>query len=156
MYGKGPEEENGAHASVCWRTNICQISGDFLGHFESWSVQKRNGLNQGWEKGLTMVVIETDSAQVFQILSNPDSPHSIHDVLAHRCKSFLRRPWVVRVSKIFREANFAADRLANWAITQPVGFHLLPRPPEFLARILEADIRGVGCSRFVPTSDPTL
>lgn len=71
------------------------------------------GLQMAWEKGLTTMVVETDSALVFPLLSNPAPPHFVHDVLVHRCKSLLRRPWVVRVSKIFKEANLAANSIAN-------------------------------------------
>lgn len=58
------------------------------------------------------------------------------------------------VSKVFREANFEADGVANWALAQDIGVHVLSVPPVPLRGCLQADRAGVTFSRAVPHSFP--
>lgn len=101
-----------------------------------------------WDLGLKKIVLETDSASVFKILTDPTSSHLVNEEQAQRCREFLKRQWIVQVSKVFREANHDADGVANWVLNQPLGVHHLPSPPASLTGILEADIHGVGHPRI--------
>lgn len=83
------------------------------------------------------------------MLAAPDSSHSAQDVLIRSCSSLLRGDWTVQINKIYREANFAADVVANRALSQRLGLHHLPYPPEPLRDILKADSEAVGVPRSV-------
>lgn len=83
--------------------------------------------------------METDSQLVFGILKSLNLLHLAHDALITNCVSLLSRDWEVTVSKIYREANFAADGVVNWALGQELGLLILHIPPASACNSLEAD-----------------
>lgn len=69
------------------------------------------------------MILETDSLSVMQLLTGGNEQDSGHyNVLIGKCKDFLQRNWSVEVTRVHREANFAVDGIANWALHgRPLG-----------------------------------
>ncbi|CAN1164631.1 Putative ribonuclease H protein At1g65750 [Linum perenne] len=66
------------------------------------------------------------------------------------CSSELRsRDWQVSVHHIFREANFAADYLANLGQSLQLGVHVLDSPDSVLADWLRFDLVGSCTTRLI-------
>jgi len=47
-------------------------------------------------------------------------------------KELLERNWFVKVSHVYREANFVANSVANFAHTLPLGIHVYRESPPSL------------------------
>lgn len=72
--------------------------------------------------------METDSALIFQLLTKEIRNDALLDVLLIECHALLRLDWSVEVKRVFREANFVADGLANWVLDKPISYYPLPNP----------------------------
>lgn len=86
------------------------------------------GLHLAWEQGYISVILEIDSLLVRNFLTSAESPGLEHGILLNRCRSFLEQDWAEEVRKIYREANFVAEGVANWVLHQELGYHLLLAP----------------------------
>lgn len=106
------------------------------------------GLQLAWERGYTNIILETDFKSVVSLLSDNDSSINTNHVLLEKCKELLTKGWTVEVSHIFKEANTTANGIANWALLQPIGRHLLTSPVRIL-NLLLADQQGVSYPRWV-------
>ncbi|KAF7825093.1 putative reverse transcriptase [Senna tora] len=56
--------------------------------------------------------------------------------------------WEIKFVHVYREGNFAADALATYAFSWPLGLNALDVAPAFLHQFLLADIEGRGCLRL--------
>lgn len=92
---------------------------------------------------------ETDSTLVDQSLIADEHEGIEVNALLYECRDMLRRSWTVEVRRIYREANFVADGIANWAFVRPVGYYPLPVPPVELSLLLMADAASVTRPRLV-------
>ena len=61
----------------------------------------------------------------------------------------LARDWVVKVKHIYREANFAADYMASYIASVPLGCHRVQTLILGLQQWLEHDVYGVSYGRVV-------
>lgn len=66
-------------------------------------------------------------------------------------QEMLKRDWNVDLKHIYREANYAADALANYAHSLPLGLHIFNSPPAFINPFVWHDMYGVGYPRLVPS-----
>ncbi|EEF30434.1 conserved hypothetical protein [Ricinus communis] len=74
---------------------------------------------------------------------------SVHSSLAVGIKNFLWKDWQVRITHMYREANFSAYFLAKKAAALHLGLHVFDKPPEDIKDIPFQDSCGVSFSRFV-------
>lgn len=58
------------------------------------------------------------------------------------CKSWLDKPWDVRVSHISRDQNMAADSLAKFAVRKHCDWIEYDRPPESLRPLICDECSG--------------
>ncbi|CAN1174668.1 Putative ribonuclease H protein At1g65750, partial [Linum perenne] len=67
----------------------------------------------------------------------------------HQFSELYSREWCVSVQHIYREANFAADYLANLGQSLQLGVHVLDYPDPVLADWLRFDLFGSCTSRLI-------
>lgn len=104
----------------------------------------RSGLELAWSRGFTKLLVESDSLSTISILKRTEPANS--KWVRHHIDAIwdlLRKPWCVRFVHVYREANKCADWLANYAITMPVGMHVLDAAPLGRSSLLLADIIGL-------------
>lgn len=63
--------------------------------------------------------------------------------------TFLLRDWIARISHVYREVNRLADRLANYAFSLSLGFHMCLSSFDVVNPILLED-----ACRCVPERQP--
>lgn len=56
--------------------------------------------------------------------------------------------WTMEVKRVYREANYVANGMANWALAQRFGHHLLKDPPA-IRHLLLVDVARVRRPRYV-------
>ncbi|CAN1254622.1 Putative ribonuclease H protein At1g65750 [Linum perenne] len=100
------------------------------------------GMKLAWDLGIRKLMIQTDS----KAAGNSTSRHAS---LLQQFSELLSREWCVSVHHIFREANFAADYLANLGQSLPLGVHVLDVPDFSLADWLRFDSVGGCTSRLI-------
>lgn len=109
------------------------------------------GVALAWNKGYRKILLEVDSMVVVRELLGELRPSSPYFHIVRRYKEMIfDREWEVVVQHCYREANRAADWLANH------GVELIPKlvimeaaPPDLRAVLLE-DLSGVALLRRVP------
>ncbi|CAI0473154.1 unnamed protein product [Linum tenue] len=72
-----------------------------------------------------------------------------HGILARQIQVLLNRDWEVRISHVYREANFAADFLANRGHLVDFGTHRFNVCDPELGRWLLYDIMGIAHDRSI-------
>ncbi|CAN1164628.1 Putative ribonuclease H protein At1g65750, partial [Linum perenne] len=100
------------------------------------------GMKLAWSKGIRKLRIETDSKAA-------GDRHNKHASLLHQFSELRSRDWQVSVHHIFREANFAADYLANLGQSLQLGVHVLDSPDSVLADWLRFDLVGSCTTRLI-------
>lgn len=107
---------------------------------ELWGVYY--GLYIAWEQRVTRLELEVDSQVVVGLLQTGISDSHPLSFLVRLCHGFLSRDWIVRISHMYREANYLADGLANYAFSLPLGFHALLVLPSDVESLLNDDVIG--------------
>ena len=77
--------------------------------------------------------------------------HDSHPMsfLVRLCYGFISRDWLVKFSHVYREANYLADGLANYAFSLSLGLHYFESVPEPVASVLLEDCNGVSRTRQI-------
>ncbi|KAF3628244.1 hypothetical protein FXO38_28339 [Capsicum annuum] len=104
------------------------------------------GLKLALDHNLQPLDVETDSLEVLDLLSFP-SPS--YDKIVASCRSMLRSLGNPAVQHNFREANGAADILAEFGSSSTALSYVLLSPPEIVATQLKRDRDGVSTSRII-------
>ncbi|CAN1784074.1 Putative ribonuclease H protein At1g65750 [Linum perenne] len=99
------------------------------------------GMRLAWDKGVRKLNIQTDSRAAVAILHNESET-------THRHAS-LNRDWEVSINHIYREANSAADYLANLGHSLDLGTHVYLYPDSALLYWLRYDLLGVSTPRLI-------
>ncbi|CAA7041734.1 unnamed protein product [Microthlaspi erraticum] len=107
---------------------------------ELWGVYY--GLLLAWEKKCSRVELEVDSELVVGFLRTGISESHPLSFLVRLCHGFLAKDWLVQISHVYREANYLADGLANYAFSLAAGFHFLESVPLDVVSMFEADEIG--------------
>ncbi|KAJ1388116.1 Ribonuclease H domain [Sesbania bispinosa] len=95
------------------------------------------GLQFAWDKEYRKVHCETDSLEVIHMLNHdPSSLFGQTKRLLEQLKYLLSRPWEIRVSHVFREANMIADYLAHFNSRSSEGVAVLDQPPSQILDLL--------------------
>ncbi|CAN1837534.1 Putative ribonuclease H protein At1g65750 [Linum perenne] len=105
------------------------------------------GLKIAWHIGIRKIAIQSDSKAAVTILQNSEVSTSPHRALIAEFHELRSRDWVVSLSHIFREANCAADHLANFGHSFEFGMYLFDVPDSSLAHWLRYDLIGVALPR---------
>ena len=75
------------------------------------------GLNVAWNGGHRKIVLSVDSEVVVRMLEGDPPTNSPYIHIIRKCIALIRnRDWVVQVEHCYREANRAADWLANYGV----------------------------------------
>ncbi|MED6166387.1 hypothetical protein PIB30_108778, partial [Stylosanthes scabra] len=102
------------------------------------------GLLLALEAGVSNVICEIDSLEVFVLLNNISSADSIIDKdIVQKIKDCLLWNWDVQFRLIKREANNAADWIAKKGATSESSFSIWIEPGNFLQQILLDDAMAV-------------
>ena len=108
-----------------------------------------HGLSIAWQYGFRKVYVEVDSMCVMKLISNSNPPINEHFTLIREIQALLRRDWLTKVEHIYREANEAADFLASYSFSFPLGLYCFQSIPPNMLSILLNDVHGVAQSRLV-------
>ncbi|CAN1124799.1 Putative ribonuclease H protein At1g65750, partial [Linum perenne] len=101
------------------------------------------GMNLAWEKGIRKLCIQTDSKAAVDILTCAENHLNRHTSLVQQFQGLKARNWVVQIHHIYREANFAADYMANLGQSLELGAHVFQFPNSSLLYWLRYDLIGV-------------
>ncbi|CAN1135031.1 Putative ribonuclease H protein At1g65750 [Linum perenne] len=111
------------------------------------------GMRMAWDLGVDKLHIQTDSSTaVSTLLSTVDQTHQ-HFLLLLEYQDLLSRPWQVRITHVFREANQAADYMANRGHSFDFGTFFFDSPDPSLCNWLRYDQFGVALPRFVRSNN---
>ncbi|CAN0898341.1 Putative ribonuclease H protein At1g65750, partial [Linum grandiflorum] len=83
------------------------------------------GLKIAWSLGIRRIRVQSNSAVAIAILSNGSSLDHQHAILVMQFQELCNRPWEVTLNHIYREANCAADYLANLGHSFMFGLHFV-------------------------------
>ncbi|CAN1157728.1 Putative ribonuclease H protein At1g65750 [Linum perenne] len=72
------------------------------------------GMKLAWNKGIRKLRIQSDSKAAVEMLVNRRNPVGQHSNLVEQFFELSSRPWEVSIHHIYREANYAANYLANF------------------------------------------
>ncbi|KAL9438044.1 hypothetical protein AB3S75_023834 [Citrus x aurantiifolia] len=114
---------------------------------ELWGLYQ--GLQLAWNFGIRRLKVETDSLCITQLLAKPLVTSNEYAPLIQAIKDYLNLDWQVSLSHIYREANFAADYMANFAFSIPLGLIVYPTPPLGVRSFLFHDSYGISYPRSV-------
>ncbi|CAN1263395.1 Putative ribonuclease H protein At1g65750 [Linum perenne] len=101
-------------------------------------------MKMAWSMGIRKLSIQSDSRVATEI-----RPCHQHRALVAEFHDLRNRQWEVSLSHVYREANFAADYLANLGHSFSFGFQQILCPDSGLAYWLRYDLLGVSRPRFV-------
>ncbi|CAN1846003.1 Putative ribonuclease H protein At1g65750 [Linum perenne] len=107
------------------------------------------GMKIAWEAGIRRLCIQTDSRAAVALLSSSDGRLHRHANLVEQFSDLRNRDWEVTIHHIFREANSAADYLANLGHSFDLGCHVVEVPDNTLMYWLRYDLIGVCTPRLV-------
>ena len=114
---------------------------------ELWGVYY--GLCIAWDRGIRRLELEVDSESVAGFLQT--EIHDSHPLsfLVRLCYDFISRDWLVKISHVYRETNYLADGLANYAFSLSFGLHFFEDVPDCVAYVLLEDFQGISRSRQI-------
>ena len=115
---------------------------------ELWGLYQ--GLILAWEVGIKWLLVEVDNLCVTQMISKQVVVPNMFYALVVAVRKLLSRNWQTSITHIYREANSAADFMANMAHSVLLGLHVFSNPPMGIYSIISQDIFGVTQPRFVP------
>lgn len=105
-----------------------------------------------WNAGHRRILLEVDSKVVVQLLIGTTIPNSSSFHIIRQCKSMIKREgWEVLVQHCYREANRAADWLANFGTKMEQRLVFFEAVPSDLQTVLLEDLSGVTIARKVAT-----
>ncbi|CAN1176340.1 Putative ribonuclease H protein At1g65750 [Linum perenne] len=107
------------------------------------------GMKLAWSKDIRRLRIQTDSKAAVTMLSKPYSVNNQHASLIEQFSELSSRNWQVSIHQIYREANCAADHLANLGHSLDLGVHLFEFPNVSLQYWLRFDLAGSCTPRLI-------
>ena len=132
-----------------WVSGFCMRIGDSsVLMAELWGLYQ--GLTLAWDVGIKRLLVEVDSLCITQMISKQMVVPNAFSALLTAVRELLSRNWHTAITHIYREANSAADFMANMAHSAPLGLHVFPNPPMGIYSIISQDLFRVSKPRFVP------
>ncbi|CAN1766325.1 Putative ribonuclease H protein At1g65750, partial [Linum perenne] len=101
------------------------------------------GMRLAWERGIRKLSIQTDSRAAVALLTAEDDRLHRHASLVQLFHELRMRDWDVKIHHIYREANYAADYMANLGQSFDFGVHVSNSPYNYLLYWLRYDLIGV-------------
>ncbi|CAN1184265.1 Putative ribonuclease H protein At1g65750 [Linum perenne] len=108
-----------------------------------------HGLSIAWNLGYRRVLVQMDSAEAIAILEAKGEIDHQHAMEVIQYRELLTRDWTVKIKHIYREANKAADSLANRGHSLGLGCHLISGSDRGLGLYLRYDCIGVSENRLI-------
>ncbi|CAN1136796.1 Putative ribonuclease H protein At1g65750 [Linum perenne] len=102
-----------------------------------------------WSKGIRRLRMQTDSKAAVALLSKPINGNNQHASLIEQFSEISSRDWQVSIHNIYREANCAADHLANLGHSLDLGIHVFKSPVVSLQYWLRFDLVGCCTPRLI-------
>ena len=113
----------------------------------------QRGLSIAWNGGYRKVQVRIDSESVMRLLQGEAIRNSPYIHIIKKCKALIARvEWEVEVAHCYREANRAADWLANFGVTSKEKLVIFTAVPKDLSAVLLEDLSGVAWRRMVPSA----
>ncbi|CAN1185483.1 Putative ribonuclease H protein At1g65750, partial [Linum perenne] len=102
------------------------------------------GVRRAWDAGYRKIEVQMDSKMVMSILLNSE-PGSSHQYTLEvlEFQEWLQRDWEVKVIHVYREANQAADYLANLGHNTTRRVHTVDISDCILAYFVRYDCLGI-------------
>lgn len=107
------------------------------------------GLNMAWQSEIRWLQVELDNACVYQMVTTSFLLYNEFTSLIWSIKELLKHDWHVRISHIYRDANYAAEHIANLGTSLPLGLHMFCIPPKNVKPRVSYDVQGVAYPRFI-------
>ncbi|CAN0884735.1 Putative ribonuclease H protein At1g65750 [Linum grandiflorum] len=107
------------------------------------------GLKLAWSLGIRKIRVQSDFAADIAILSNGSSLDHQHAILVMQFQELCKLQWEVTLNHIYREANCAADYLANIGHSFLFGLYIVSVPDRGMSHWLHYDVVGVSLLRSV-------
>ncbi|CAN1121685.1 Putative ribonuclease H protein At1g65750, partial [Linum perenne] len=107
------------------------------------------GMKLAWSKSIKKLRIQSDSKAAVEMLSDRSFQNNQHASLIEQFSDLCSREWQVSIHHIYREANFAADFLANLGHNFDFGFHVFDVLDVALQYWLRFDLVGSCTNRSV-------
>ncbi|CAI0418689.1 unnamed protein product [Linum tenue] len=107
------------------------------------------GLKIAWNRGYRKVHLKMDSTTAIEIIRNRENEDHRHGSIASQFRQLLNLEWEVKIDHVYREANFAADYLANLGHDFHFGTHNLNVRDSGLVQWLCHDVLGTSHERSV-------
>ncbi|CAN1177217.1 Putative ribonuclease H protein At1g65750, partial [Linum perenne] len=123
-----------------------------IGNFSITRVELRaivEGLKVVWSLGIRKLAIQSDLRAVVSIIEREGQTTHQHSALVAEFHELCSREWDIYIFHIYREANCAADYLANFGHSFDLSFHTFIYPDSSLAYWLRYDLLGVTRPRVV-------
>ncbi|CAN0856924.1 Putative ribonuclease H protein At1g65750, partial [Linum grandiflorum] len=111
-----------------------------------------DGLHRAWGMGFRRVAAYLDSQAALTLLQQPGDINHGHQAEVLAFRELQDRDWVLTLQHSFREANRAADFLADLGRRLPLGGHNIPVSDPKLAPHLLYDVLGLSEPRSIPIS----
>ncbi|CAN1162576.1 Putative ribonuclease H protein At1g65750 [Linum perenne] len=133
--------------------------GAFVANLGSCSVTRAElrgavlGLEMAWALDCRRVELQLDSRAPVALLSRDGIQDHQHTLEVMAFQELCRREWVVSIRHVYREANRAADFLANRGHVFPYGVHHFPIVDCNLNYVLLYDSLGVSNPRLIAVND---
>ncbi|CAN1824587.1 Putative ribonuclease H protein At1g65750 [Linum perenne] len=108
-----------------------------------------DGMGIAWDKGVRKLGIQSDSASEIKLLTDASWNNHQHLSLVRQFQEMLTWNWEVSIEHIYREANKAADFLANSGHDLDLGITVFLSPCNELLNWLRYDLVGVSLLRLV-------
>ncbi|CAN1123634.1 Putative ribonuclease H protein At1g65750 [Linum perenne] len=107
------------------------------------------GMKIAWGKGVRRLCVQSDSQAAVSLLCCKEGRVHRHTSLVDQFTELRSRDWEVTIHHIYREANYAADYLANLGHSVDLGTHICQSPDNTLLYWLRYDLIGVSTPRFI-------
>ncbi|CAN1127155.1 Putative ribonuclease H protein At1g65750 [Linum perenne] len=107
------------------------------------------GMKRAWNIGIRNLRIQSDSEAAVKMLTTPGYSSNQHESLIQQFAELSSRNWRLSIHHIYREANFAADYMANLGHSLDLGIHFFDSPDVALQYWLRFDTIGVCTPRFI-------
>ncbi|CAN1761920.1 Putative ribonuclease H protein At1g65750 [Linum perenne] len=111
------------------------------------------GLHKAWDLGYRKVLMLMDSTAAIKIFEKKEDTQHQHAAEACQFQELQARNWEIRLQHTYREANKAADHLANRGHSLPLGDHSVPTSDPELGFILRYDCYGISELRTITIND---
>ncbi|CAN1272953.1 Putative ribonuclease H protein At1g65750, partial [Linum perenne] len=107
------------------------------------------GMKLAWSMGIKKLRIQFDSKAAVEMLSNHSTQNNQHASVIEQFHVLSSYDWQMSIHHIYREANFAADYLANLGHSLDYGFHIFDVPDVSLQYWLRFDLVGICTSCLI-------